>query len=70
MEVKFIEKNKGVKFYELGIGDAYWDRNGTLCIKTSEGTCIYYSEATGSWDSTTENANELVEPAKATLTIE
>lgn len=70
MEVKFIEKNKGVKFHELGIGDAYWDMNGTLCIKTSESECIYYSEATGSWDSIAENVNELVEPAKATLTIE
>lgn len=70
MEVKFIEKNKGVKFYELGIGDAYWDKNETLCIKTSESQCIFYSEETGSWDSIIENGNELVEPAKATLTIE
>ena len=70
MEVKFIEKNNGVKFCGLDIGDVYWDRNGTLCIKISECACIYYSEATGSWDSITEDANELVEPAKATLTIE
>lgn len=70
MEVKFIENDKRVKFYELGIGDAYLDKNGTLCIKTSASECIYYSDVTGSWDSTTENANELVEPAKATLTIE
>lgn len=70
MEVKIIEKNKGVKFCELSIGDAYWDKSGTLCIKTSENGCIYYSETTGSWDSTIENENELVEPAKATITIE
>ena len=70
MEVKFIEKNKGIKFCELGIGNAYWDRNRTLCIKTSESECIYYSEVTDSWDSTAENVNELVVPAKATLTVE
>lgn len=70
MEVKIIEKNKGVKFCELGIGDAYWDKNGTLCIKTSESECIYYSEITSSWDTTAENVNELVEPAKATITVE
>lgn len=70
MEVKFIENDKRVKFYELGIGDVYLDKNGTLCIKTSASECIYYSDVTGSWDSIAEDGNELVEPAKATLTIE
>ena len=71
MEVKFIENdNNRVIFDELSIGDAYWDKNGTLCIKTSASECIYYSEETSSWDSTAENVNEFVRPVKATLTIE
>lgn len=61
-------------FADLPIGQAYYDHNGILCIKTSnydsaDENCIVYSEE-GAWHADSESRSNVVRPVMTTLTIE
>ena len=60
-------------FAELPIGQAYYDMNGLLCIKTSEyeenENCIVYENDKG-WHADYESRSTIVRPVRTTLTIE
>lgn len=60
-------------FADLPIGQAYYDMNGLLCIKTSDyeenENCIVYKEGEG-WHADYEMSSTVVRPIRTTLTIE
>jgi hypothetical protein len=60
-------------FADLLIGQAYYDVNGLLCIKTSDyeenENCIVYKEGEG-WHADYESRSNIVRPIRTTLTIE
>lgn len=65
------KKNIKVPFADLPIGEAYFDEDGILCIKTSaydDENCIYYKDEY--WNTECQNKNDFVMPVKVTLTIE
>lgn len=65
------KKNIKVPFADLPIGEAYFDEDGILCIKTSsydDENCICYQD--GGWNADYQNKNNFVLPVKVTLTIE
>ena len=66
-------REEKVMFRELDIGDAYFDREGNLCIKTSDDecadeNCITYSH--DEWSTECEATDERVVRARATITID
>ena len=74
--MKVIDNSKvkaAVAFADLPVGQAYYDLNGLLCIKTSpydEGeNCIVYKECEG-WHADYESKSTIVRPVRTTLTIE
>ncbi len=60
-------------FADLPIGQAYYDNNGLLCIKTSEyeenENCIVHEKDSG-WHADYESRSTIVRPVRTTLTIE
>jgi hypothetical protein len=60
-------------FADLPIGQAYYDNNGLLCIKTSEyeenENCIVFETEDG-WHADFESRSTMVRPVRTTLTIE
>ena len=60
-------------FADLPIGQAYYDNNGLLCIKTSDyeenENCIAYKKNEG-WHADFETRSNIVRPVRTTLTIE
>ena len=60
-------------FADLSIGQAYYDNNGLLCIKTSDyedaENCIAYEKDKG-WHADYETRSNIVRPVRTTLTIE
>ena len=64
-------KNIKVAFADLPVGQAYFDEDDVLCIKTStydEDNCICYQD--GYWNTDHQYGHALVMPTKVTLTIE
>lgn len=58
------------KFADLPVGQAYYDNNGLLCIKTSENEdCIVYEKDVG-WHADFETKSNVVRLVRTTLTIE
>ncbi len=74
--MKVIDKRYPTKttFEELNVGDAYYDRYGNLCIKTSQvddaENCITYHQDTDDWRCDCESLGEEVTPARVSITIE
>ena len=70
MEVVYSESAKKlVPFEELKLGDTYFDAGGVFCIKIQEcGDCLAYID--GVWYREFEYKDALVEPVKATITVE
>ena len=65
------KKNIKVPFADLPIGQAYFDEDGILCIKTStydEENCICYQD--GVWHADYQSKNDFVLTATVRLTIE
>lgn len=64
------ERDNGeqITFDELCIGDCYIDKDGDLCIKTDEDTSIYTTD-NRNWFNVRRDADEIVVPLEATLTI-
>lgn len=55
-------------FDELFIGDCFMDKDGDICIKTGEESCIYTTD-NNNWDSYIMTGKEKVTPLDATLTV-
>ena len=55
-------------FDELFVGDCFMDKEGDICIKTGEESCIYTPDG-NNWDSYIMTGKEKVVPLDATLTI-
>lgn len=74
--MKVVDNSKvkaAVAFADLPIGQAYYDLNGLLCIKTSNyeecENCIVYKEDEG-WHADFETRSTIIRPVRTTLTIE
>ncbi len=74
--MKVVDNSKikaAVAFADLSIGQAYYDNNGLLCIKTSDyeetENCIVHEKDTG-WHADYESRSTIVRPVRTTLTIE
>ena len=58
-----------VYFANLHIGEVFEDGDNYLCIKVNDRSCIYMDEE-GDWNTSTYEADFVVFPLRATLTIE
>ena len=62
------------EFIKLGIGDAYEDKEGFLCIKTDEHNDCYHNNCIalvdGCWEAHFEAEYALVYPVATTLVLE
>ena len=74
--MKVVDNRKikaATAFADLAVGQAYYDNNGILCIKTSdyeaESNCIAYVKGEG-WHEDSETRSNIVRPATTTLTVE
>lgn len=74
--VNNLKENNTVVFGDLVIGDAYFDNEGSVCIKTADtsyldsngGDCIYYHN--GGWHNGFEHNGTEVKPINAKLVLE
>lgn len=58
-----------VCFADLRIGEVFEDGDNYLCIKANVNSCIYMDEE-GDWNTSVYEAEFVVFPLRATLTIE
>jgi hypothetical protein len=56
-------------FEDLCIGECFVDKQGDLCIKTDDDSCIYTTDKE-SWDKCTMNKWDDVVPLETVLSIE
>lgn len=67
------KQNEAITVNDLSLGQAYFDKDGVLCIKTREsydGYCCCLAYINDEWNYETEHYDARVTPITTTLTIE